>query len=140
MADRSAPGKGTAPRDRAVLLSTLWVFASLSYIYADVFNLFFNKSGVTAAAPMSAGFVFFFALMMLTALAMIVLCRVLPYLANRWTNVCIGLLHTLLVIYSLTQGTPLPFYMLFAAVEIACTLFIIWYAWTWRERNQAGKP
>ena len=25
------------------------------------------------------------------------------------------------------------YYIFFSAIEIACTLFIIWYAWTWRR-------
>ena len=29
-------------KDRKVLLSTLWIFALLNYLYADVFSLFFN--------------------------------------------------------------------------------------------------
>ena len=32
----------TIMNDRKVILSTLWVFATLNYIYADVFTLFFN--------------------------------------------------------------------------------------------------
>lgn len=119
-----------------MILSTLWIFATLNYIYCDVFSLFFDKEGLTQAKTMSAGFVVFFAVVMETGMAMIVLSRVLPHLANRWSNVGIGILLTVVEAWSLAEGTPTPFYIFFAAVEIATTLFIIWYAWTWREQNR----
>jgi hypothetical protein len=30
-----------------------------------------------------------------------------------------------------TGTMPSLYYMFFAAIEIPCTLFIVWYAWTW---------
>jgi hypothetical protein len=72
-----------------------------------------------------------------TAIAMVLLSRVLPYAANRWANNIVGILHTAMVAWSLTGDTPTLYYAFFATVEIACTLFIIGYAWTWR--NPAGQ-
>ena len=116
-------------KDRKVILSTLWIFATLSYIYADVFTLFFNPAAHQMAITQDA--VLVFAILMETAIAMILLSRVLKYGANRWANIAAGVFHTAFVTWSLFSGTPLPFYMFFAAVEIACTLFIVWYAWKW---------
>jgi hypothetical protein len=87
---------------------------------------------------MTQGAVFAFAILMETAIAMVLLSRVLKYGVNRWANIIAGIIHTALVSYSLFGQTPLPFYIFFASIEIPCTLFIIWYAWRWR--NPEVKP
>jgi hypothetical protein len=67
-----------------------------------------------------------------TAIAMVLLSQVLPYRANRWANIIAGVFHTAFVAWSLFGGTPPNlFYAFFATIEMACTLFIVWYAWTW---------
>jgi hypothetical protein len=120
-------------KDRKAFLSTLWIFAVLNYLYADVFSLNFNpilqpdvKVDITQAAALG------FAVLMETAIAMVLLSRVLKYAANRWANIIVGVIQTALVSWSLSVATPTLFYAFFAAIEIACTLFIIWYAWMWR--------
>jgi hypothetical protein len=118
--------------ERKVLLSTLWIFAILNYIYADVFNLFFNPAVNTGMATMTQGAALFFAISMETSIAMVILSRVLKHGANRWANIAVGIFNTGLVIFSLVGQRPEPFYVFFAAVEIACTLFIVWLAIKWR--------
>jgi hypothetical protein len=127
---------------RRVVLSTLWIFAVLNYIYADIYTLFFNPvlqpevtrrfaEGYAGDIPITEGFVLVTAILMETAIAMVLLSRWLPYRANRWANILSGVLHTLFVAWSLIGDTPSGFYVMFAAIEVACTLFIVWYAWTW---------
>jgi hypothetical protein len=132
----------TNRRDRRVLLSTLWIFAVLNYLYADVITLFFNRvlqkeawrefgSGYVGSIRITQGFVLATAVLMETAIAMVLLSRVLSYRPNRWANVGAGVLHTAAVAWSLSGGDVNVFYVFFAVIEIACTLFIVWYAWTW---------
>jgi hypothetical protein len=122
----------TAIKDRKVILSTLWIFAMFNYLYADVFSLYFNP-GAQEESLAFAPFAVVFAVLMETAIAMVLLSRILKYGANRWANIVVGVLHTASVAWSLFGETPQLFYAFFAAIEIACTLFIIWYAWTWRN-------
>jgi threonine/homoserine/homoserine lactone efflux protein len=68
---------------------------------------------------------------------MVLLSRILPYTANRWANIVAGVLNTASVTGSLILA---PHYLLFATIEIACTLFIIWYAWTWRGAEGGPTP
>lgn len=124
-------------KDKKVLLSTLWIFATLNYIYADIFTSFFDPEAHTGTVTMTQGAVLGFAILMETAIAMVLLSRVLKYGANRWANIIAGIIHTAVVSWTLF-GTPLPFYIFFASIEIACTLFIVWYAWRWR--NSEGQP
>ncbi len=142
---------------RRDMLSTLWIFAVLNYIYADVYTLFFNPllrpeaakrfaEGYVGDIQITQGFVLVTAILMETAIAMVFLSRVLPYRANRWANILVGGFHTLFVAWSLIGDTPNGFYLMFAAIEVACTLFIVWYAWTWHadasqtERRHAAAP
>ncbi len=121
-------------KDRRVVLSTLWVFVVLNFLYADVFTLFFDPAARTETADLSSGAIIFFAVIMETAMLMVVLCRVLPRAWNRWTNVGAAALHTAVLTWSLTEGAVTSFYAFFASVEIATLLFVIGYAWSWRAR------
>jgi hypothetical protein len=123
----------TRPIDTRVMLSTLWVFAVLNYLYADVLSLFFNPALIDEAKTFTGGspwVVLGGAVLMETAIAMVLLARLLKYRANRWANIAAGVLHTLAVAGSLSLA---PYYVFFATIEIACTVFIVWYAWTWRR-------
>ncbi len=130
--------KDAGMKDRKVALSTLWIFAMLNYIYADVFLLFFNPTGQNENLAMSQGVVLVFAILMETAIAMVLLSRFLKFGANRWANIIAGLFHTAFVAWSMIGETPAPFYVFFASVEMVCTLFIAWYAWKWRSPE--GQP
>jgi drug/metabolite transporter (DMT)-like permease len=127
--------KATA-MDMKMKLSTLWIFAILNYIYADIYNLFFNPEA--QSGTMTQGTVFVTAILMETAIAMVLLSRILKYGANRWANIIAGIILTALVSWTLFGEPPLPFYVFFASIEIVCTLFIVWYAWKWRK--QEGSP
>ena len=98
--------KTTVMKDKKVILSTLWIFALLNYIYADIFNIVFNPEAQSGATTMTQGAVFGFAILMETAIAMVLLSRVLKYGANRWANIIAGIIHTALVSWTLFGETP----------------------------------
>ena len=125
----------TKPMDRKVLLSTLWIFAIFNYIYADIFNLFFDSAAQAGSAGMTAGALLFFAVAMETSITMVVLSRLLKRGANRWANIAAGIFNTALVTYTLVGETPMPFYVFFVVVEIACTLLITWLALRWKPAD-----
>jgi Family of unknown function (DUF6326) len=138
-------------KDRKVALSTLWVFAMFNYAYADILTLYFNAalqpaawrgvlSGQLGSIHITQGSVLVGAIILETAIAMVLLSRVLPYRANRWANIIAAVIQTVAVAGSLTGPVYWNLsYFFFAAIEIACTLFIIWYAWTW-PRPDRGAP
>jgi uncharacterized protein DUF6326 len=108
----------------------------LNYIYADIFTLSFNpvlRPG--EAVDITEGSALAFAVLMETAIAMVLLSRLLTYGVNRWANIIVGIIQTALLSWSLTVATPTLFYVFFAAIEIACLLFIVSYAWTWRSSS-----
>lgn len=79
----------TDARRAQVTLSTLWLFAVLNYLYADVMSLFdpaiLNEiaAGSIGSMQVTEGFLLAAALLMETAIVMVVLSRVLGYRANR---------------------------------------------------------
>jgi len=117
----------TPETDMQVKFFTLWIFATLNYIYADVLTLF-DKSVTTS---LSQGALLGAAVLVETAIAMVLLSRVLKYRANRWANIIVGAINTVAVLASLLIATPALYYLFFAIIEIATTLLIIWYAWKW---------
>ncbi len=123
-------------KDRRAVLSMLWIFVVLNFIYADVFGLFFDPAALTQTSDLSSGSVLFFAVIMETAMVMVLLPRVLPYAWNRWTNIGAAILHIAVLAWSLTEGGVTSFYAFFVTVEIATLLFVIWYAWSWRKQAQ----
>jgi len=122
-------------KDKRVVLSTLWVFLVVNFIYADVFGLFFDPAARTQASDLSSEAVFFFAVIMETAMVMVFLPRVLPHAWNRWTNIGAATLHVAVLGWSLTGGGVTSFYAFFVTIEIATLLFVIGYAWSWRKES-----
>mgnify|MGYP001361829626 CR=1 FL=1 len=127
--------------DRRILLSTLWIFAVLNYLYADVMG--FYKPGMIAEI-MTGGvggmtftplFLLIGAVLMETAIVMVLLSRILNYKWNRITNILAGIIHTLAVSASLFVGSLAWYYAFFATIEIITTLFIIRIAWKWKHKK-----
>ena len=136
MATGETTPKRHAWKDRRTALSAVWVFLVLNFMYADIFTLFFDKNAATQSTELSGGSVFFFAAVMETAIAMVLLSRFLPRAWNRWTNIGVAVLHIGVLVYSLTGGAVTSFYAFFAAIEMMTLLFVMGYAWTWRGQPQ----
>ena len=128
-------------KDRKVILSTLWIFAMFNYIYADIMGLMDSSvlkeilTGSVGGLQITQGFLLVGAILMETAIVMVLLSRVLKYRANRWANIIAGVIHTAAVFLSMFVGTPALNYIFFGTIEVACTLFIVWYAWTWPKQE-----
>jgi len=112
-----------------MLFFTLWIFATLNYVYADVVTLFDKSVTTTLSQTALLGA----AVLVESAIAMVLLSRVLKYKANRWANIVVGAINTVVVLASLLVATPAFYYLFFGVIEIATTLVIIWKAWTWRS-------
>ncbi len=118
-------------------LSLLWIFAMFNYIYADYLTFLepgmLEKimTGSIDGIQFTQGVLLAAAILMETAIAMVILSRVLEYRVNRWANIIVGVIHTLSVFLSMFVGTPALFYIFFGTIEIACTSLIVWLAWKW---------
>ena len=123
--------KHTAGMDTKVKLSTLWIFVLFNMTYADIISLMDPASPIRkimGGAPMPSGGLLAGAILMETAIAMVLLSRVLKYKANRWANIIIAIINIVAVI---TGGQGL-YYIFFATIEVVCMSLIVWYAWKWK--------
>lgn len=131
--------KNKAVNDPNVILSTLWIFYVLNILYADVLNLMSEAVATTSEAEelintlLSPEMLLSTAIFLELAMVMVILSRLLKYGMNRWANIIVASLHTLGLIASVFVGTPTIFYIFFVVVEVSALLFIIWYAWSWKE-------
>jgi hypothetical protein len=133
----------TEGKERKAILSTLWIFVTLNYLYCDVIGLMNHDllrqylTGSVNGIQMTQGFLLGAGILIEIPMALVLLSRVLGYRANRWTNVAAGSVMTVVQCLTLVLTPPAGYYIFFSIIEIACTAFIVWYAWTW-PRPEAG--
>ena len=125
--------------DMNVKLSTLWITASLSYLYCDVMSLMDPQllsqylEGNVNGLAFTPGFLLGAAILISIPILMVLLSRVLPYRANRWANITAATVMTGVQTATLFIGWPAPYYLYLSIIEIACTVLIVGYAWKWRK-------
>jgi hypothetical protein len=119
-------------------LAALWAALMLLYIYADIFSLFrpghLEKmmEGLMGPFPVTQGSLLVFSILMMIPAVMVFLSLTLKPKVDRWANIILGVLYTLVNVSNLI-GETWVYYILFGVVEIALTLLIIRYAWKWRN-------
>jgi len=125
--------------DMNVKLSTLWITATLSYLYCDVISLMdpellrqYLKGNLNGLA-LTPGFLLGAAILISIPIAMVLLSRVLSYRANRWANIAAATLMTIVQSLTLVIGVPALYYLYLSIIEITCTVLIVGYAWKWRK-------
>ena len=110
-------------------ISMMWVFVILNMMYADVLALMDHPTSAIrtrmVGTPVSPGFLLVGAILMETAIAMVILSRLLPYKANRWVNTIVAAVN----IFAVVTGGHGLYYVFFAAVEVLSMLLIVWLAW-----------
>jgi hypothetical protein len=123
--------KTTEKIDRKVLLSSLWLFAMLTYTYGDVVTLMDPiKHG---SVQLTEGFLLGGSIYMMIPITMVLLSRILKYRANRLASIIAGIIMTITLTMTLFVAVPTMYYAFFTAIEVACTALIVWFAWNWRN-------
>lgn len=116
--------------DTRIKLSLLWIFLLLNMAYADILSLMDATSpirNIMAGAPLPSGGLLAGAIVMETAIIMILLSLVLKRNANRWVNIIIGVFNIVCIV----TGGHGSYYLFFTAIEVASILLIIWFALKW---------
>ena len=123
--------------DRKILLSTLWIFAILNYLYCDIMGLMDVNLlkqyliGSVNGMEMNENFLLGAAILMEIPIAMVLLSRILNYKANRWANIMAGIIMTVIQTATLFAGEPTKYYIFCSIIEIGTTMAIVWFAWKW---------
>lgn len=119
------------------LLSTLWIFVTLNYLYCDLMGLMDSHllkqylTGHVEGMTIDEDFLFYAAILMELPISMVLLSRVLIKKTNCWLNIIAGTIKTLVMVVTLFIGSVTNYYLFFASIEIATTIYIIWYAFQW---------
>lgn len=125
--------------DTRVLLSTLWIFVILNYLYCDLIGLMDANflsgylSGNINGMQITQGFLLGASILMEIPIAMVLLSRILKYRANRFANIIAGTIMTLVQTATLFIGSGTMYYLFFSILEIATTGSIVWIAWQWPQ-------
>jgi hypothetical protein len=131
----NASNKLIEVQDRKVTLSTLWVFVMFCIAYADIIG-FIEPGTLENIIKGNVGFeltpamILIFSLFQAIPIVMILVSRWFRRNVNRWLNIVASVLTLL---YVLGGGNwESASYPVFAALEVAAMLGIIWLAWNWR--------
>lgn len=128
--------------DTATLLSSLWLFAILNYLYCDIIGLmdpYLLKQflgGSVAGMDISQGFLLGASILMTIPISMVLLSRILVDKVNKWFNIIAGTIMTLVQFATLVFDTPTIYYLFFSILEISCTILIVGIAWKWESDQE----
>ncbi len=124
--------------NKGAILSTLWIFATLNYLYCDLMGfmdagmLKQYLTGTVNGMEINREFLLGAAILIEIPISLVLLSRVLNHRACRWANIIAGLVMTVVQSATLIIGTPTSYYLFFSIIEIATTIFIFWYALNWK--------
>lgn len=129
-------------KNKKELLSTLWIFVTLNYLYCDLIGLMDSSllkqylTGNVEGLLINESFLLYAGILMEVPIAMVLLSKILGKNANGWTNIIAASIKTVVMIATLFMGRVTIYYMFFAIIEIATTVFIIGYATQWLRQKE----
>jgi hypothetical protein len=132
--------------DMKVRLSTLWLFATLNYLYCDVVTVMDPQKlkqflvGTVGGMEITPRFLLGAGILVEIPIAMVLLSRILRYRPNRWANIIAGIIMTVVQTLTLLTSSPTIYYVFFSILEISTTALIVWYAWKWSSPEVEDQP
>lgn len=133
-------------KNRRHRYSSLWAFASLNYLYADLVGLMDKnklvqyQAGVVEGVKITPQFLTIAAGFMQIPLANVFLPQLIKNEKTlRWVQIASGTIMTLVQAGTLFVGKPTPYYTLFSAFEIAATTYITIDAIRWKTNSNKKK-
>jgi hypothetical protein len=128
--------------DKKILLSTLWIFLTVNFLFCDIFTLMYSEelknllNGSIDGMQITQEFLLGFAIAMEIPMLMILLSRLLKYKPNRILNLIFGVLLAFIQIWSLTAGKTTLHYVFFSIIEVTTCVGIVGVAWKWKVKNE----
>ena len=126
--------------NRKTLLSMLWVFLTVNYIFCDIFTLHHAETlqqlltGEAGDMKITEEFLLYFAFIMQIPMIMILISRYLVYQPNKYLNIIAAVITGTIQSITLYMGGTLH-YIFFSIIEISTAVLIIYIAVTWKKEN-----
>jgi hypothetical protein len=123
-----------------IKLSALWAAVMFCYIYGDHFRLFQQGElqgmleGKMWSLPVTQELLLGTSILMAIPGVMVFLSLALKPNLNRWVNIILGVAYTAIVL--ITMPGAWAFYIFLGIVEVALTVLIVWYAWSWPKQGE----
>jgi hypothetical protein len=119
-------------------ISVLWIFMAVAMSAHGVLS-FMEQEVVEQMweLEMGPGMMLFMAIFWWVPLVMAVLSVTLKDSANRWANMILGIVFTVLSIFHLTEhlAHPSAHQLLIVASTIVVAALIFWFAWKWPKQK-----
>jgi hypothetical protein len=117
------------------VVSALWLFVILCYLYCDVLNLHYApdlaaliEGRIEGGIELTQGFLLGSAVLMTIPIGMTLVSRIAARPIARWSTVVAGTVMTVAQVASLFVGNATLHYVYFSVIEIATTAFLALYA------------
>lgn len=129
-------------RNKNELLSTIWIFVTLNYLYCDLIGLMDSTllkqylTGNVDGLVINERFLLYAGVLMEIPIAMVLLSMLLPKKANAWTNIIAATIKTIVMIATFFMGSVTKYYLFFAVIEISTTIFIVFYCINWLSKKE----
>ncbi|MFN3301164.1 MAG: DUF6326 family protein [Sediminibacterium sp.] len=124
--------------------SSLWAFASLNYLYADLVGVMDKnilvqyQNGVVDGLQITPKFLTIGAAYMQVSLANVFLPQVIKNERTlKWVQIASGTIMTVVQSSTLFVGKPTPYYVLFSALEVGTTAYITLDAIKWKAKKKS---
>jgi len=132
----SAPTTAAVRRlDPRMVVSSLWLFAILNYLYCDVLGLMYPPDlrgyidGEIGGIHINQGFLLAAGVLMTIPMSAVLVSRIAPHRLARWWSIVAGAIMTLVQVGTLGMGSGVTLhYAYFSIIEVAATVAIVWIA------------
>jgi len=122
------------------VVSSLWLFAILNYLYCDLLGLMYPKDlqgfldGKVGGLVIDQPFLLYAAFLMTVPMASVLISRIAAHRFALIESISAAAVMTLVQLATLVFGTPPTLhYLYFSAIEVATTIAIVWVAArTWK--------
>lgn len=128
----ATPARHIGPR---TVVSSLWLFAILNYIYCDVLGLMYAPDlrgyidGTVGGIQINQGFLLAAGVLMTIPMSSVLVSRIAPHRLARWWSIVAGAIMTLVQVGTLGIGSDITLhYAYFSVIEVASTVAIVWIA------------
>ena len=125
-----------------IKLAGLWASVMFLYVYGDILGIMKPGHIEELIAGKGVGDIQItqvvllgIAILMVIPSVMIILSLLLKPKVNRWVNIILGIVYTLVMIGTMIMPGAWAYYIFLGIVEIILTLLIAWYAWKWPKRE-----